>query len=109
LILGIVIAAIAWFGGPSRPATASRRALRDAAAAVRRAGDERGLSTGMVGEWVGSHVTVIHTGIAVAAAAVLLVVRPLSTTVILWTTLVALLLLLAVLLVSRPSDPGRTA
>ena len=109
LILGVVIAAIAWFGGPSRPATASRRALRDAAAAVRRAGDERGLSTGMVGEWVGSHVTVIHTGIAVAAAAVLLVVRPLSTTVILWTTLVALLLLLAVLLVSRPSDPGRTA
>jgi len=109
LILGIVIAAIAWFGGPSGPATASRRALRDAAAAVRRAGDERGFSTGMVGEWVGSHATLIQTGIAVAAAAVLLVVRPLTTTVIIWTTLVALLLLLAVLVVSRPSQLGHTA
>jgi hypothetical protein len=109
LILGLVIAAIAWFGGPSGPATTSRTALRDAAAAVRRAGDERGLTTGTVGEWVGSHDAVIQTGIAVAAAAVLLVVRPLTATVIIWTTVAALLLLLVVLLVSRPSHPGRTA
>ena len=109
LILGLVIAAIAWFGGPSGPATTSRAALRNAAAAVRRAGDERGLTTGTVGEWVGSHDAVIQTGIAVAAAAVLLVVRPLTATVIIWTTVAALLLLLVVLLVSRPSHPGRTA
>jgi hypothetical protein len=109
LILGIVVAAIAWFGGPSRPATASRMALHDAAAAIRRAGDERGLTTGTVGEWVGSHATMIHTGVAVAAAAVLLVVRPLTATVIIWTTVVALLLLLVVLLVSRPSHTAHPA
>jgi hypothetical protein len=109
LILGIVIAAIAWFGGPSGPATASRRALRDAAAGIRRAGEERGITTGTVGQWIGSHDTVIHAGIAVAAAAVLLVVRPLTATVIIWTTVVALLLLLAVLLVSRPPHPAHPA
>lgn len=109
LILGIVIATIAWFGGPSGPATASRQALTDAAAAVQRAGDERGISTGTVGQWSGSHDTVIRAGIAVAAAAVLLIVRPLTATVITWTTVVALLLLLAVLLVARPSHPGHTA
>jgi hypothetical protein len=63
----------------------------------------------MVGEWVGTHHAVIHTGIAVAAAAVLLIVRPLTATVIIWTTLVALLLLLAVQHVARPSHPGHTA
>ena len=108
LILGLVVAAIAWFGGPSRPATASRRAVSDAAAAVRRAGDERGFTTGVVGEWVGSHDAVIHTGIAVAAAAVLLVVRPLTAGVIIGTGVVALLLLLAVLLASRPIHSGHT-
>jgi hypothetical protein len=109
LILGLVIAAFAWFGGPSGPATTSRQALRNSAAAVRRAGDARGLSTGTVGEWVGSHDAVIQTGIAVAAAAVLLVVRPLTATVIIWTMVAAALLLLAVLLVSRPSHRGQTA
>jgi hypothetical protein len=103
LILGVVLAAIAWYGGPSGPATAARRALNDAAAGVRRAGDERGLTTGVVGEWVGTHHTLIQTSVAVAAAAVLLVVRPLTATVIIWTAVVALLLLLVVLLVSRPS------
>jgi hypothetical protein len=113
LLLGLLLAAIAWFGGPSRPATASRAALNDAAAAVRRAGDERGLSTGMVGEWVGTHDTLIRWFIAVAAAGVLLVVRPLTATVILWTAVIALLLILVVLFVSRPaphgSPPGRFA
>jgi hypothetical protein len=109
LILGLVVAVSAWFGGPSGPATASRSALVDAAAGIRRAGDERGLTTGTVGEWVGSHDPVIRTGIAVAAAAVLLVVRPLTASVIVWTTVVALLLLLLVLLISRPSHPARTA
>ena len=103
LILGIVVAAIAWFGGPSRPAVAARGALNDAASAVRRAGDERGLTTGAVGDWIGSHQTLIHTVIAVAAALVLLLVRPLTAGVIIWTTVVALLLLLVVLLVSRPT------
>jgi hypothetical protein len=109
LILGIVVAATAWFGGPTRSATTSRLALQDAAAGLRRAGEERGLTTGAVGEWVGSHGTVIQTGIAVAAAAVLLAVRPLTVSVIIWTTVVALLLLLVVLLVSRPPHPAQPA
>lgn len=102
LILGLVIAALAWFAGPSGPATAIRRVLNDAAAAIRRAGDERGLSTGVAGEWIGSHNTLIQTAVAVGAAAVLLVVRPLTAAVIIWTAVVALLLLVVVLLVSRP-------
>ena len=60
LILGVVIAACVWFGGPSRPATASRSALVDVAAGIRHAGDERGLTTGTVGEWVGSHDSMIQ-------------------------------------------------
>jgi hypothetical protein len=106
LLLGVVVAATAWFGGPSGPATASRRALLDAAGGLRRAGDERGITTGAVGVWIGTHITVIRAGLAVAAAAVLLVVRPLTASVIIWTAVVALLLLLAVLLVSRPAHPG---
>ena len=103
LILGFVISAIAWFGGRSGPATAARRVMNDTAAAVRRAGDERGLSTGAVGEWMGSHNTMIQTAVAVAAGAVLLVVRPLTASVIIWTAVVAVLVLLVVLLVSRPT------
>jgi len=103
LILGLLIAAIAWFNGPSGPATAARRALNDAAAAIRRAGDERGLGTGVVGEWTGSHTTLIQAAVAVVAAGVLLVVRPLTASVVIWTAVIALLVLLVVLLVSRPS------
>jgi hypothetical protein len=77
--------------------------MNDTAAAVRRAGDERGLSTGAVGEWMGSHNTMIQTAVAVAAGAVLLVVRPLTASVIIWTAVVAVLVLLVVLLVSRPT------
>jgi hypothetical protein len=109
LILGLVVAACAWFGGPSRPATATRSAMVDAAAGIRRAGEERGLTTGTVGEWVGSHEMVIRTRIAVTAAVVRLVARPLTASVIIWTAVVALLLLLVVLLISRTLHPAHIA
>lgn len=103
LILGLFVSISAWFTGPSGSAIASRRVFDDSAAALRRAGDQRGIGTGATGEWVGAHAMVIRGGIAVAAAAVLMTVRPLTTGAVVWTVVMALLLLLVVLLVARPT------
>ena len=100
--LGLFVAVAAWFSGPDEPARRLRQLTVDAAAAARGAAEERGVTTGGFGEWVGAHDRVIRVVIAVLAAAALFLLRPLSFSDVVWVAVLAVVALLLVLFVERP-------
>ena len=100
--LAIFVAVVAWFAGPEDPARRLRGALVDATAAARDGAEDRGVTTGRFGEWVGAYARSIRVVIAVVAAAVILLLRPLSFSDVAWTAVGALVALLLVQLLGRP-------
>ena len=100
--LAIFVAVVAWFAGPEDPARRLRGALVDATAAARNGAEDRGVTTGRFGEWVGAYARSIRVVIAVVAAAVILLLRPLSFSDVAWTAVGALVALLLVQLLGRP-------
>ena len=72
LVAGLVIAAGAFLTGPSSAAVRTRRAVRSGVDWVRTRGERRGLRTGPVGAWTGTHKRVLHI-CAVALAAIVFV------------------------------------
>ena len=71
-VVALVIAAAAFFIGPSAAAVRSRRAVRSGIDWVRTLGERAGLRTGPVGEWTGAHKTILRVG-AVALVGIIFV------------------------------------
>lgn len=105
-VLAFTLMVISWAIGPFRPAPALRAAALDGASRLRRIGDERGISTGSFGLFLGRYRVVVQVVVGLGAAAIILFVRPLSTGQIIWTAVVAVLLLLLVELLQRPAPPA---
>lgn len=91
LVLGVVVAALGWWFGPSRMATRLRGGWLRAASWIRGRRDQQGLSTGAFGRWLGSHRGWVGAAVGVVAAGVLLLNRPWSIGQLVWTAVVALL------------------
>jgi hypothetical protein len=102
LVVGLVVAAGAFFTGPSRAAVATRSAFSSGLGRLRRGGESAGLSTGPVGRWTYAHRHTLRIG-AVALAALIFVFWGRPTAAV---TIVIAVLLLVVLglieLIGRP-------
>jgi hypothetical protein len=102
LVTGLIVAAAAYFTGPSAAAVATQSAFSSGLGALRRSGESAGLSTGPVGTWTYGHRHALR--IAVVALAALIFVfwgRPTAVVAI----VIAVLLLVAlglIQLVGRP-------
>jgi hypothetical protein len=102
LVAGLIVAAGAFFTGPSAAATATRSAFSSGLGRLRRGGESAGLTTGPVGRWTYAHRHVLRIG-AVALAALIFVFWGRPTAAV---TIVIAVLLLVVLglieLIGRP-------
>jgi len=107
LVLGLVVAAAAFFTGPSATAVRTRAAFASALGWVRRSGEGAGVTTGPVGRWTYAHRKGLRIG-AVSLAALLFVFwgRPTGLVVILIAVLLLVVLGL-IELIGRP--PARQA
>ncbi|GAA1786513.1 hypothetical protein [Agromyces lapidis] len=104
LVLGLFAALIAWVAGPWAPARSLRGFAGSGFAALRRAGDKHGLSTGSFGHALDRSHGLIAGAIALIAAAVILLNRPVTTASVVTTVLLALLALLILEVLRRPVD-----
>ncbi|MFD4420717.1 hypothetical protein ACFWN7_04335 [Agromyces sp. NPDC058484] len=104
IVLGVLIALIAWSTGPWRPAVAMRGFAAAGFDGLRSAAARHGLTTGGFGERLDRMRGAAYAAIAVIAALVILFVRPLTVSLVLWTVVLALLALLVVQVLRRP--PG---
>jgi hypothetical protein len=106
LVLGLVVAAAAFFTGPSVTAVKTRHAFVSGLGWLRRRGERAGLSTGPAGRWTYAH----RTGLRVCAAALAALVfvfwgRP-TAAVVIGLAVVLLLVLGLIELIGRPSRPA---
>jgi hypothetical protein len=68
LLIGLVVAAGAFFTGPSGLAVQTRQAMKSGAAWLRARGERAGLRPGPVGAWTGAHKRVLQIGVIGVAA-----------------------------------------
>ena len=103
LVVGLLVAAGAFFTGPSAAAVATRSAFFSGLGRIRRGGESAGVSTGPVGKWTYTYRHALRIG-AVALAAVIFVFWGRPTAAV---TIVIAVLLLVVLglieLIGRPA------
>ncbi len=106
LVVGLVVAAGAFFTGPSITAVRTRSGIASGLGWVRRLGERGGVSTGPVGTWTYAHRKGLRVG-AVALAAVIFVFwgRPTAADVI----LIAVLLLVVLGLIELIGRPPAAA
>lgn len=102
-VLALLVAVIAWFSGPWRPARAARDFAGSGFTAVRSAAARRGITTGAFGIALDRWRGVAYTIIALVAAAVVMFNRPVSVGTVIWTVVLALLAVLLVELLRRPA------
>jgi len=104
LLVGLVVAAGAFFTGPSVTAVRTRSALASGLGWLRSTGEHAGLSTGPVGTWTYAHRTGLRVGaVALAALVFVFLGQPTEVAVI----LIAILLLVAlglIELIGRPAE-----
>jgi hypothetical protein len=106
LVAGLVIAAGAFFTGPSVTAVRTRSALGSGLGWLRRSGERAGLSTGPVGRWTYAHRTGLRVG-AVALAALVFVFWGQPTAVVVILIAILLLVVLGLIeLIGRPAAAG---
>lgn len=103
LVLALLVAVIAWFAGPWRPARAARGFAGSGFAAARRAAARHGVTTGAFGIALDRWRSAVYVVIAVVAAVVVLFNRPVSVGVVIWTVVLALVAVLLVELLRRPA------
>jgi hypothetical protein len=106
LVLGLVVAAAAFFTGPSTTAVSTRRGVSNGLAWVRNSGEHFGVSTGPVGKWTYAHRKVLR--ICAVGLAVLIFVfwgQPTGLVVILIAILLLVVLGLIELIGRPPSRP----
>lgn len=105
-LLGVGIALVALFTGPSRVATQTRSVTTSMAAAIRAAGQRHGLSTGAVGRFVDRYHPVVLGVIAAVVIAVIAFSRPLTPALVVWTAVLAALAVVVVQILRLPDDPA---
>jgi hypothetical protein len=102
LVLGLVVAAAAFFTGPSTTAVRTRSALASGLGWIRHYGERRGVSTGPVGQWTYVHRKPLRIG-AVALAALIFVFWGQPTAAFVIVIVVLLLVVLGLIeLIGRP-------
>jgi len=106
LVVGLVVAAAAFFTGPSVTAVRTRGAFVSGLARLRGAGEHVGLRTGPVGRWTYEHRMGLRIG-ATALMAIILVFwgRPTGLTVLTLAIVLLILLGLIELIGKRPAQP----
>ncbi len=102
LVAGLIVAAGAFFTGPSAAAARTRSVLSSGLGSLRRSGESAGLSTGPVGTWTYAHRHALRIG-AVALAALIFVFWGRPTAVV--AIVIAVLLLLALGLIELIGRP----
>ncbi|SDT26348.1 hypothetical protein [Microlunatus soli] len=108
LVLGIAVALVGWFGGPFTSSQRIRGGYLSGVDHLRRRVEDRGVSTGKVGEWIYAQRLLIRIVIAVVVAAIILLNRPLAVSTIVATGLIAIGVLIILSLVERPPRPDPT-
>ncbi|MGH3152109.1 MAG: hypothetical protein ACRDOB_15480, partial [Streptosporangiaceae bacterium] len=102
LVLGLIVAAAAFFTGPSRTAVQTRSAIKSGGAWIRNFGERRGMSTGPAGRWTYAHRKSLRVG-AVALAALIFVFLGQITAVAVIVIVILLLVVLGLIeLIGRP-------
>lgn len=103
-LLGIVIALVALFTGPSRFATRTRAVTTSTASGIREAGQRHGLTTGPVGPFVDRYHAVVLVAIGVIALAVVAFSRPLTPATLIWTCVIAVVAVFVVEVLRSPAS-----
>jgi len=102
LVVGLVVAAGAFFTGPSRTAVQTRSALTSGIDWIRHFGERRGVSTGPFGLWTYAHRRALRIG-AVALAALIFVFWGEPTALFVIVLVILLLVVLGLIeLIGRP-------
>lgn len=104
LVLSVLVAVIAWFSGPWRPARAARAFAGAGFASARKAAARHGVTTGSFGIGLDRWRGAVYIAIALIAAAVVLFNRPVTVSAVIWTVVVALIAVVIVELLRRPAD-----
>ena len=109
LAAGLVVAAAAFFTGPSRTAVATRSGITSGLDWIRRFGERKGVSTGPVGQWTYQHRKGLRIG-AVALFAVIFVFWGEPTAGLVIVLVILLLVVLGLIeLIGRPAAEPKTA
>jgi hypothetical protein len=109
LAAGLVVAAAAFFTGPSRTAVATRSGIASGLDWIRRFGERKGVSTGPVGQWTYQHRKGLRIG-AVALFAVIFVFWGEPTAGLVIVLVILLLVVLGLIeLIGRPAAEPKTA
>jgi hypothetical protein len=102
LVLGLLVAIIAFAAGGTTPARQLRASSSTAAAWVRTAGDRRGISTGPVGTWLDQQRTLVRVVVIALAALALVLADTLTPAYVITVFAIALLVLGLATLAARP-------
>ena len=107
LVIGLVVAAAAFFTGPSTTAMRIRSGFASGLGWIRRFGERKGVSTGPVGQWTYRHRALLRIG-ALTLVALILVFwgQPTALTVILLVVILLILLGLIELVARPPAEPA---
>jgi len=105
LVVALVIAAGAFLTGPSVTAVRTRQGVKSGIDWLRTRGERAGVRTGPVGEWTGSHKTLLRA-VAVAIVGVIFVFWSHPTVaVVIWLVVLLVVLLGLIELIGRPAGP----
>jgi len=106
LVLGLVVAAGAFFSGPSVTAVRTRRAFVHGLGWLRESGEHAGLRTGPVGRWTYQHRVLLRVSAAALMALILVFSgQPTGLTVLTLAIVLVVLLGLIELIGKRPAQP----
>lgn len=103
LLLAVVVAITAWLAGPFAAATRLRGGYATLVDGLRRAADDRGVSTGKTGTWLYVHRRGLRVGVGIVAAVILLLNHPLGAATVIGVTIAAVVVLFALSLAERPT------
>jgi hypothetical protein len=104
-VVGVVIAVVAYFVGPSAPAKLARRVADKGIAGARNKAGDLGLPPNPVEEWVGAHKRALELVIAAIAVLALIVWDRPGVGAVLFIFVVALILVGVVEFMARGSVP----
>lgn len=107
LVLGLVVALVAFLAGGSSAARALRASWTRGAAALRGAGERRGVSTGPVGVWFAEQRSLVRVVVAAGAALALVLADHLTPAYVVTVAVVAVVVLAVAALVARPAVAAR--
>jgi hypothetical protein len=102
LVIGLVVAAAAYFTGPSHTAVRARHAFRSGLAWLRHNSERMGLRTGPVGPWVYQHRVGLHVGVSALMILILVLWAQPTYLIVLALAIVLLVLLGLIEMIGKP-------